>query len=225
MVLQRRSHIKYRRMHHTPSTLSATACTLLLNKLHVGESSPSSVDLSSHFQCILELARAEYPNEHNSYRSDGLSICRQKFRTLFVWSVILTYVYNVCTSFVKMHMDSYATPNTICIVSSTSCISSSSLFSTPSSSTDAHINSSSPLFLLLYLNSLNIHIPLYNTFSFFCSCTLLINSLFCSDNQFNACTRSLTVATFLSLSQSQTSSSPIIFHPNSVSGCRCSTRY
>ena len=45
-------------MHHTHSPLSATARRLLLNKLHVGESSPSSVDLSSHFQCILELARA-----------------------------------------------------------------------------------------------------------------------------------------------------------------------
>ena len=45
---------------HTLSTISATACRLLLNKLHVGKSSPSSVDLSSHFQCILELARAEY---------------------------------------------------------------------------------------------------------------------------------------------------------------------
>ena len=72
LVLQRRSHIKYRRMHHTRSPLSGTACRLLLNKLHVGESSPSSVDLSSQFQCILELARAEYPElnvEHNSYRS------------------------------------------------------------------------------------------------------------------------------------------------------------
>ena len=79
-VLQRRSHEKYRRMHHTRSPLSATACRLLLSKLHVGESSPSSVDLSSHFQCILELARAEYPElnvEHNGYSSDGFSIiCR-----------------------------------------------------------------------------------------------------------------------------------------------------
>ena len=79
LVLQRRSHVKYRRMHHTRSPLSATARRSLLNKLHKEESSPSSVDLSSHFQCILELARAEYPElnvEHNSYRSDGLSICR-----------------------------------------------------------------------------------------------------------------------------------------------------
>ena len=60
---------KYRRIHHTRSLLSATACRLLLNKLHVGESSASSVDLSSHIQCILELERAEYPElnvEHNS---------------------------------------------------------------------------------------------------------------------------------------------------------------
>ena len=60
---------KYRRMYHTRSPLSATASRSLLNKLHVGESSPSSVDLSSRFQCILELARAEYPElnvEHNS---------------------------------------------------------------------------------------------------------------------------------------------------------------
>ena len=75
LVLQRRSHVKYRRMHHTRSPLSATACRLLLNKLHVGESSPSSVDLSSHFQCILELARAEYPElniEHNSMASKNI---------------------------------------------------------------------------------------------------------------------------------------------------------
>ena len=60
---------KYTRMHHTCSPLSVTACRLLLNKLDVGESSPSSVDLLSHFQCALELARAEYPElnvEHNS---------------------------------------------------------------------------------------------------------------------------------------------------------------
>ena len=76
LVLQRRSHVKYRRMHHTRSPLSATACRLLLNKLHVGESSPSSVDLSSRFQCIIELARAEYPELNVEHNSDGLSICR-----------------------------------------------------------------------------------------------------------------------------------------------------
>ena len=60
---------KYTRMYHTRSPLLATARRLLLNKLHVGESSLSSVDLSSRFQCILELARAENPElnvEHNS---------------------------------------------------------------------------------------------------------------------------------------------------------------
>ena len=63
---------------HTLCAISNSIIRLLFNKLHVGESSPSSVDLSSHFQCILELARAEYPElnvQHNNYRSDGLSIC------------------------------------------------------------------------------------------------------------------------------------------------------
>ena len=86
LVLQRRSHVKYRRMHHTRSPLSATATystnsRLLLNKLHVGESSPSSVDLSSHFQCILELARAEYPGlnvEHNERWIVNLSWCARR---------------------------------------------------------------------------------------------------------------------------------------------------
>ena len=72
LVLQRRSHVNTEGCT-TRSPLSATACRLLLNKLHVGKSSPSTVDLSSHFQCILELARAEYPKlnvEHNSYRKE-----------------------------------------------------------------------------------------------------------------------------------------------------------
>ena len=76
-VLRRRSHVKYRRMHHTRPPLSATARKSLLNKLHVGEPSPSSADLSSRFQCILELARAEYPElnvEHNSYRIERLIV-------------------------------------------------------------------------------------------------------------------------------------------------------
>ena len=62
---------KYRRMHHTRSSLSATAHRLLLNKLHIGES--RSVDpsiLCPHFQCILELVRARVSRalnvEHNS---------------------------------------------------------------------------------------------------------------------------------------------------------------
>ena len=66
---------KYTRMYHTRSPLSAIARGLLLNKLHVGESSPSSVDLSSRFQCILELARAETP-EVNVEHMLGAMDCR-----------------------------------------------------------------------------------------------------------------------------------------------------
>ena len=86
---------------HTLSAISNSMYRLLLNKLHVGESSPSSVDLSSHFQCILELARAEYPElnvEHNSYRSDGLSICRVRAPR----RVIIRHVYlNLVTCWIS----------------------------------------------------------------------------------------------------------------------------
>ena len=67
---------KYIRMHHTRSPLSATARRSLLNKLQVGEPSPSPVDLSSHFQCILELARAEYPELNIEHNSLGAIDCR-----------------------------------------------------------------------------------------------------------------------------------------------------
>ena len=56
---------KYKRMYHTRSPLSATARRLLLK--HMGEPSPSSVDDSSQFERILELARGEYPELNVEY--------------------------------------------------------------------------------------------------------------------------------------------------------------
>ena len=67
---------KYRRMHHTRSPLSTTARRLLLNKLHVGES--RSVDLSSHFQCILELVRARVSRALAKRRAQELKKKKKK---------------------------------------------------------------------------------------------------------------------------------------------------